>query len=60
MALQIPVVVDFEVGGEVFDVIDVRDLLVAVVGVPLVVEVVLVRQATAPAGVVRALAVVGK
>ena len=60
VALQIPVVVQLEVGGEVFDVIDVRDLLVAVVGVPLVVEVVLVRQATAPAGVVRAFAVVGE
>ena len=60
VALQIPVVVKLEVGGEVFDVIDVRDLLVAVVGVPLVVEVVLVRQATAPAGVVRAFAVVGE
>ena len=60
VALQIPVVVELEVGGEVFDVINVRDLLVAVVGVPLVVEVVLVRQAAAPAGVVRAFAVVGE
>ena len=60
VALQIPVVVELEVGGEVFDVIDVRDLLVAVVGVPLVVEMVLVRQAATPAGVVRALTVVGE
>ena len=60
MALQIPFVVEAEVGGEVLDVVHVGDLLVQQVGVPLVVEVVLVGAAPAPARVVRAFAVVGE